>query len=130
MNDLPENRRTPENETPTNQPGHSQTTHSSSKVTGTPTIIRRSVSRTPVPIRPKVRVSVSAPQSNVVRVARKERPATQRLGEPDFSRSIITGNQLNEQRRRHESSPAQKLFFDAAIAVVSISFMILTLVNL
>ena len=53
-----------------------------------------------------------------------------RHGRPDFSSSIITEPSQLTARKNTAPSIQQRVFFDAAIAVVSLSFMVLTLLHL
>ena len=53
-----------------------------------------------------------------------------RHGQPDFSSSIFTETSISQSRKKSTPSIQQRLFFDTAIAVVSISFMVLTLLRL
>ncbi len=96
-----------------------------------PVMVRRSSGKTsPTASKSQASSSVSLSGTNSTSHTRVIRRSHTRLGEPDFSQNIITGRSTESIRDRREASMAQKLFFDAAIAVVALSFMVLTIVHL
>lgn len=96
-----------------------------------PVVIRKNPGSGQAPLRVTRNISrksgsVTSSQ-NQPKVARK--PIT-RHGKPNFSSSIITDSSAGQNRKRESSSMQQRLFFDAAIAVVALSFMVLTFLHL
>jgi hypothetical protein len=76
--------------------------------------------------------SVAAPlklsKSSGPKVMRK--PTEPRIGNPDFSSSIISHKERPHMRKRTHVSMGQLIFFDASIALIALSFMILVIVRL
>ncbi len=53
-----------------------------------------------------------------------------KMGKPDFSSSIISENQATQLHKKSRASSTPVVFFDAAVASVAISFLVLTLTKL
>jgi len=53
----------------------------------------------------------------------------QKMGNPDFSQSIISKEKAEQIYRKPRISMTQRLFFDASIALVAVTFMVLSLVQ-
>jgi len=96
-----------------------------------PVVVRKS--KTSVKTTPRLKRAVPRKSVTVATnpdQAKVLRKPVKRLGQPDFSSSIIAHEPSEGRTRRHKSSSLQqRLFFDAAIAVVTLSFMVLTLLH-
>ena len=92
-----------------------------------PVVVRRSSKGTKSV---QASTSFTTTHRTVIKSPTSKAPVRKQLGEPDFKNSIVSRDAAEFSRKPKGTSIGQRLFFDAAIAVVALSFMLLTFLHL